>query len=289
MYLDAIADCIRSYVPTDRLPQDNVEALFRLYAVLLQAKGGDVTKSDVHDAWSVWTATLIADHKSLIPYEDLPEDVQEEDQVFVDAIRKASTELANADSISANFLKTLFPSGVPKDAESKLQTLELYKIMVQSSESLVNRRQAVNTFFLTMNGAILTALGLIVQNAGGQQLLGGVGVFVVALTGALLCVAWRSLIISFGQLNRGKFKVINTIEQHFAVSIYAAEWEALGRGENPKIYRAFTSREIWVPTTLLVLHLVVASGSGYLIASKLTHKSTTASGHQVNKALYFTP
>jgi hypothetical protein len=270
MYLDEIADRIRSHVPEESLPRDNVEALFRLYAVLLRAKGPEVTQSDVHDVWSAWTSGRARDHESLVPYEDLPNDVQEEDRVFVEAIRRVCTELSQTQPSHPQFQEILFPSGPPASDAANLQTLELYKIMVQSSEALVNRRQTVNTFFLTMNGAILTALGLIVQSSGNERILGGLGVLVLALTGALLCAAWRSLIISFGQLNRGKFKVINTIERYFTVSIYAAEWEALGRGEDPNIYRSFTSREIWVPTTLFVLYVIAAVSATWLTATKLT-------------------
>jgi len=130
-------------------------------------------------------------------------------------------------------------------------------MMVQSSEGLVSRRQGVNTFFLTINGALLTASGLIVQ-AHGIAKFGAIGIFVLALAGVLLCAAWRSLITSFGQLNAGKFRVINAMEHQFAAAIYGAEWEALGRGEDPKIYRSFTSREIWVPNALLILHVLTA-------------------------------
>ena len=89
--------------------------------------------------------------------------------------------------------------------------------------------------------------------------MAGLGIAVLAFAGVILCIAWRSLIISFGQLNRGKFQVINTIERYLKAAIYAAEWEALGRGEDAKIYRSFTSREIWVPEALLVLHVVTAA------------------------------
>jgi hypothetical protein len=104
-----------------------------------------------------------------------------------------------------------------------------------------------------MNGALLTASGLIVQSSGSRT-LGAIGVAVLTVAGVLLCGAWRSLIVSFGQLNTGKFKVINEMEKELPAAIYAAEWEALGRGKDPKIYRSFTSREIWVPTALLILH-----------------------------------
>lgn len=119
-------------------------------------------------------------------------------------------------------------SGVPVSDEETQQTLDLYKIMVQSSEGLVSRRQGVNTFFLTMNGVLLTASGIIVQSSGGDR-ISGLGIAVLAIAGAIFCGAWRSLIISFGQLNSGKFRVINAIERHLKAAIYDAEWEALGR------------------------------------------------------------
>src|SRR5262249_39332002 len=150
--------------------------------------------------------------------------------------------------------EVLFPFGAPRADADAQQVLDLYKVIVQSSEGLVARRQGVNTFFLTMNGALVTAIGVIVQNSGANT-VAALGVAVLALAGGILCGAWHSLVVSFGQLNRGKFQVINAIERHLRAAIYSAEWEALGRGENPKVYRTFTSREIWVPDALLVLHV----------------------------------
>lgn len=124
--------------------------------------------------------------------------------------------------------------------------LELYKVMVDSSERLVARRQGVNTFFLTMNGLLMTAIGLFVQADGRLSLQAG-GVAIISTVGLTLCQAWRSLLISFGQLNTGKFVVINAMEKQLAASVYAAEWEALGAGEDSRVYRSFTRREADVP------------------------------------------
>lgn len=257
MYLDEIAERIRSHIPSDRMPDDNVEELLRLYAVLLRAKGNEVTNSDIHDAWAAWMSTRGEPHESLVTYEDLPPEVRDQDGVFASAVRKTALELRQSHVPLPEFEKTLFPSGPPSHTDTAEQTLELYKIMVSSSENLVGRRQRVNTFFLTMNGALLTAFGLIVKTTG-PETLSALGIFVLAVAGAILCGAWRSLVTSFGQLNRGKFQVINTIERYLNTAIYAAEWEALGRGEDPTIYRSFTSREIWVPNAFLMLHILAA-------------------------------
>jgi hypothetical protein len=53
-YLDTLAEEIRRAVPSDALPGEDTSSLFRIYAVLLLAKGGAVTREDVHNAWVAW-------------------------------------------------------------------------------------------------------------------------------------------------------------------------------------------------------------------------------------------
>ncbi|MGB3685332.1 MAG: hypothetical protein WA991_05850, partial [Ornithinimicrobium sp.] len=65
------------------------------------------------------------------------------------------------------FEETLFPSGNIA-ADDRSFAFDLYKLMVESSESLVGRRQAVNTFFLTANGVLVTVIGFFVN--GGADL-----------------------------------------------------------------------------------------------------------------------
>lgn len=269
MYLDDIAVAIRAQIPEGRMPGDDTKDLMLRYAVLLRAKGTGITSSDIHDAWSAWMFERDSDHVSLVPYDDLPEEVREEDRVFATAVRRAAEEMAQTEGSHPRFGEILFPSGPPTTESETTQALDLYKIMVQSSEALVGRRQGVNTFFLTMNGALLTASGLIVQGSDGEQ-LGALGIAVLAMAGVILCAAWRSLIISFGQLNRGKFQVINTIERYLKAAIYAAEWEALGRGEDPNVYRSFTSREIWVPNALTVIHALIVMAALLVAVGHIT-------------------
>jgi hypothetical protein len=149
----------------------------------------------------------------------------------------------------------LFPNGIPTEGAELARLFELYVIMVQSSESLVARRQGVNTFFLTINGAILTAAGLVISNAHSVR-LEAAGLTVLTTTGGILSLAWSSLIRSFGQLNKGKFAVINRIEQLFPASIFLAEWKALGEGKKPWVYRTFSSREAWTPRAFFLLYVL---------------------------------
>lgn len=148
---------------------------------------------------------------------------------------------------------TLFPNGVPTSKNDHATVLTLYQMMVASSERLVDRRQGVNTFFLTINGAIVAAAGFVLGTSITTQLQSA-GLAALTIAGAILAFAWWSLLVSFGQLNTGKFEVINVLERQLPASIYTAEWKALGEGNDPKKYRSFTSREVWVPRVFLVVY-----------------------------------
>lgn len=86
-YLDELGARIRAQVPRADLPDENTHGLFRIYAVLLLAKGTAVTPEDVHNAWVAWMAGLDADHEALVPFEDLDPAIASDDEPFADAIR----------------------------------------------------------------------------------------------------------------------------------------------------------------------------------------------------------
>jgi hypothetical protein len=51
------------------------------------AVGEQVSRRDVHNAWTAWMLSQDADHDSLVPFEELDPDTQAEDGPFVKAIR----------------------------------------------------------------------------------------------------------------------------------------------------------------------------------------------------------
>ncbi|MFJ8686362.1 RipA family octameric membrane protein [Micromonospora wenchangensis] len=159
--------------------------------------------------------------------------------------------------------RVLMPNGAPTSNEDKTQLFELYKLMVQTSEALVARRQGTNTFFLTANGLLLTAIGLFVRQ-GADTKRHGLVIAILCLTGLIVAWGWRTLLISFGQLNKGKFAVILRMEKALAASIFDAEWEALDRGENKHIYRSFTESEKRVPAVFMAIY-GIAFAVGLLI------------------------
>ena len=120
--------------------------------------------------------------------------------------------------------------------------MELYKLMLDSSESLMERRQKVNVFFISVIGLLFTIAGILVNMSENAVIL-----FVVYIIGWMLCNSWRNQIDNYGKLNKAKFDVISRLEKEQETKIYSAEWIALGEGKRPEKYKSFTETEKKVP------------------------------------------
>jgi hypothetical protein len=92
-YLDDIAALVKDEVPVEVGIPEEADHLFVLYAVLVRVRGQATTARDVHDAWSAWMRTKDPAHESLVPFEQLPPDVQAEDEPFVEAIRAVASRI----------------------------------------------------------------------------------------------------------------------------------------------------------------------------------------------------
>ena len=138
--------------------------------------------------------------------------------------------------------------------------LEQYKLFVGTSEALVQRRQGVNTFFLSANSLLVAGAGLILRG-GASSHMESVILVLLSTIGLGLAFVWRRLIHSFRQLSAGKFDVIHALERRLPARAFAAEWKALGEGEDPKVYRPFTGTESMTPIVFAILHLALLAAS----------------------------
>jgi hypothetical protein len=129
--------------------------------------------------------------------------------------------------------------------------LDQYKIYLEMADRISSRRATANSYFLSVNSAILAFVGYLASKETGEFL------WLLAIAGIALCVLWEALITSYRNLNTAKFLVIHKIEKRLPISPYDAEWDAMGRGKNPKLYRPISHIEQGVPYVFLVLHAVV--------------------------------
>lgn len=153
----------------------------------------------------------------------------------------------------------LYPKGTQFDEHGLSILLEEYKLFVDTSEKLVARRQTVNTFFLSINALLLSAIGAFAKEVVTTRIT-IIGIVAISLAGIVLCWGWYKLVHSYRQLNAGKFAVIHLLEQHLPASLFKAEWEALGRGKEKKKYTPFTKTEVTIPIVFIILHSIALVG-----------------------------
>ena len=95
--------------------------------------------------------------------------------------------------------------------------LEQYKLYVEMADRVSARRAAANTFFLTINTAVFTLIGVLWTKRPEA------GTWVLAFPLAVLvmqCLTWFWVIRSYRQLNTAKFAVIGALETLLPVSPY---------------------------------------------------------------------
>ena len=134
--------------------------------------------------------------------------------------------------------------------------LEIYKQYVQLTDKISERRQSANSFFLTLNSAIVALVGYVNVSSGSTQTAASF-FWLVAISGMLLSFLWYRLVRSYKDINGGKFKVVHAIEKLLPLRPYDAEWTALGKGKDPSLYLPFTHIEIYVPWIFFIIHLFV--------------------------------
>ena len=129
--------------------------------------------------------------------------------------------------------------------------LDQYKIYVEMADRISQRRTTANNYFLSVNAAILGFIGYLTTKESPDFL------WLLAVAGIALCFLWFSIIISYKNLNTAKWLVVHEIEKRLPMSPYDAEWDAVERGKNPRLYRPMSHIESVVPWVFIILHVVV--------------------------------
>ncbi|MCF7844775.1 MAG: hypothetical protein K9M03_03035 [Kiritimatiellales bacterium] len=137
--------------------------------------------------------------------------------------------------------------------------IEQYKLYVNSAEKVSDRRQAVINFFVTINTALISLLGIAVQ----LEVIDKAVVIAVATLGILNCVIFWFLIQSHKKLNSGKFKVIHELEKKLPYALYDREWEILKEGRCVKTYWPFSHVELLIPWAFGLFYIIL----GFLLCT----------------------
>ncbi len=137
----------------------------------------------------------------------------------------------------------------------KSHLFDQYKIYIDSIEKTSDRRQHANNYFITINTALISLIGLSFQIKIFENLAWIKSI--LAFVGIVICVIFWFLIRSYKQLNTGKFEVVHEIEKHLPLALYKYEWEILGEGKDNKKYYPFSHIELFIPWVFGIIYALL--------------------------------
>ena len=100
--------------------------------------------------------------------------------------------------------------------------LQQYKIMVETSESLIERRQKTSNVYIGIITALLSLVGS--SFAFANKVVTGIIFIVVGILTIILSFNWEAMLVNYNKNNEGKFAVINAIEKRLPANLFDAEY-----------------------------------------------------------------
>lgn len=139
---------------------------------------------------------------------------------------------------------------------TQAELFEQYRLFTETSEALVNRRQNVNSFYITANTALIT-IAATAFSLNGDVLSKILITLALTVPGILLNHSWKKILVAYGITNSSKMKIISLIEKRLAASLYDAEWQVMSNQYNKTPYVSFTDGEKSLPVIFICLYAFV--------------------------------
>ncbi len=123
------------------------------------------------------------------------------------AILKPSVDLKNEGSLSA--------------------FLAQYTTIVTSWESLISRRQQVNTVYSTIMAAVLGGIGAFAGSYDKTGIFAVIGGAVLAAIGGVMSYIWHRMLNSYGIASGAKSNMVDAMEAHLPSPLFKIEWQVM--------------------------------------------------------------
>lgn len=123
--------------------------------------------------------------------------------------------------------------------------MEQYKLAVEMADRVSARRATANSFFVSVQSALVAAFGFADDDR-----------WPLAVAGIVIASTWWLSLRSYRMLNSAKFTVINAMEGALPASPFKDEWDILDKKDGPlhNRYAALSFVEQTVPVAFGLLN-----------------------------------
>lgn len=144
-----------------------------------------------------------------------------------------------------------------------MEPYEEYKLFVENTQKLSERRQKANEVLLAINTSIFTILAFFVKDSGftsWRLFLFSIPLFAV---GILSCILWQRIITQFKALIGWRYEQLRNMEKQMPNSyqLITKEWDEGYAPQGDKERFGFARLEVWIPRLILILYMIYMIGS----------------------------
>ena len=137
---------------------------------------------------------------------------------------------------------------------SQEELIDQYTTYVNTTLNVSNRRMRNNRFYVLLLSGTLAVLSVLTET----KIIQEVGLLLAGLLGLALCILWYLSIVSYKQLNSGKYEVLTAMEKDLPAAPFDDEWEALDEGKNWRTYITHTRVERKIPGVLAIPYTLIS-------------------------------
>lgn len=134
--------------------------------------------------------------------------------------------------------------------------LNQYRLFIDSVNYTSALKLKLNTFFLTINTAIITAAGFVLANNGVFKT--AVWHKMIPLSGILICVIWWGVIYTYKQRNIIKLRIVHCLEEHLPLALYKTEWNLMEANHDNWLKKILFRIDLFVPMVFGILYIIFA-------------------------------
>ena len=132
--------------------------------------------------------------------------------------------------------------------------LAQYRLFIESVNYTSEMKLKLNTFFLTINTALITAGGFALTNY---------GIFkhaswhkIIPITGIMISIIWWGVMYTYKQRNLIKLHIVHSLEKHLPLAIYETEWHLMEADHGNKLKKILFRIDLFVPVVFGILYII---------------------------------
>ena len=140
--------------------------------------------------------------------------------------------------------------------ERSREILEIYKLHAELADRVSQRRLGTSRIYISVFVALLLLLGGLLR-LGVTDQRDGLLLSLIGVIGASFAFSWYRVIRAYEQLNTGKFRALQELEERLDYPFFQRKWHFLGQGEDASKYLKLSKIERSAPWLFFVLFVVV--------------------------------